>query len=281
MTNDLAVVFAGFDRMEGHVLDSAGIIGGTTGTVSSGAVGSPGFRMLAVKDAQNIGAPEPDAVPITGDDDYQAGFLFPSAQVRKFVATMAVLGLDINAILNGSNAYAIGNSEAGFLDASPFTVLNLAILTTSQAKSAQGSDQGQGMFSGYIVPQIQGVPLGRQTMQERAAGISRIGFVQSKSAQFPWGETFTLGVHKILQAVLIPWISQYRKAMHRFTGDGATTVFGPLLYTPASSSLSDVVVYKNGYKFTSGVTVQTTAQTITISPAPASNDKIVVYYDHL
>ena len=137
------------------------------------------------------------------------------------------------------------------------------------------------MFSGYIIPQIQAVPLGRQSQTERAAGINRIGFVESKSAQFPWGETFTLGVHKILQAVLIPWISQYRKAMHRFTGDGSTMVFGPLLYVPASTSLNDVVVYVNGYRQTAQITVQQTAQTITFVSAPALNAKIVVYYDHL
>jgi hypothetical protein len=281
MPNDLAVLMAGFDRMEGHLTDSGGIIAGTTGTVASGAVGSPGFRVLAGKDAPNVGVPDADAIPITGDDDYQGGFIFPSAAVRRFIHTAAVLGLDINAIMNGSTAYAVGNSEVGFLDASPFTVLSMALILTSQAKSAQGADQGQGLFSGYIIPQIQGVPLGRQTLQERIAGISRIGFIESKASQFPWGETFTLGVHKITQAVLIPWISQYRKAFHRFTGDGATTVFGPLLYQPATTSLLDVVVYVNGYKQTSGITVQQGAQTITFAPAPATNAKIVVYYDHL
>lgn len=278
--NDLAVIFAGFDRMEGHVLDSAGVIGGTSGTVASGAAGSNGFRVLAAKDAQNVGAPDPDAVPVTGDDSYQGGFIFPSAAVRKFTLTAAVLGLDINSYMNNIAAYPIGNSEVGFLDASPFTTLPLALILTSQAKSAQGSDQGQGMFSGYIIPQIQGVPLGRQTLQERIAGINRIGFVESQAAQFPWGETFRLTIHGIQSAVLIPWMSSYRKAMFRATGDASTTVFGPLLYQPATTSLLDVVVYVNGYKQTAGVTVQQTAQTITFGSAPALNAKIVAYYDH-
>lgn len=279
--NDLATIFAGFDRCEGHVLDSGGVAGGTSGTVASGAAGSPGFRVLAVKDAQNVGAPEPDAVPITGDDAYQSGFIFPSAQVRKFTLTAAVQGLDINGYLNSTSPYSVGNSEVGFLDATPFNTLSLCLVLTSQGKSAQGSDLGLGMFNGYIIPQIQGVPLGRQTMQERAAGINRIGFVENQSAQFPWGETFNINVHKISQAVLIPWTASYRVAIHRFTGDGATTIFGPLLYQPASTSTADVVVYKNGYKLTSGVTIQQTAQTVTIAGAPALNDKIVVYYQHL
>lgn len=278
--NDLAVIMGGFDRAEGHVLDSAGIIGGTSGTVAPGAAGSAGFRILAAKDAQNIGAPEPDAIPITGDDVYQGGFIFPSAAVRKFTATAAVLGLDINGYLNNIPPYAIGNSEVGFLDATPFTTLSLALLVTSQAKSAQGTDTGQGMFNGYIIPQIQGVPLGRQTLQERAAGINRIGFIENLAAQFPWGETFKLGIHFITQAVLIPWISSYRKAMHRFTGDNVTTVFGPLLYPPATTSLLDIVVYVNGYRQTANITVQQTAQTITFTTPPANNAKIAVYYDH-
>lgn len=281
MANDLASIFAGFDRAEGHVLDSTGIIGGTSGTVAVGAAGSPGFRILAVKDAQNAGSPDADAVPITGDDVYQGGFIFPSAQVRKFTLTAAVQGLDVNSYMNNISPYAIGNSEVGFLDATPFTTLNLALILTSQQKSAQGGNQGLGMFGGYIIPEIQGVPLGRQTFQERAAGINRIGFVESQAAQFPWGETFKLGVHQILSAVLIPWLSAYRKALHRFTGDGATTTFGPLLYQPATTSLSDVVVYINGYKQTAGITVNQSAQTLTFAPAPANNAKIAVYYDHL
>lgn len=282
MANDLAVIMAGFDRMEGQVLDTAGVIGGTTGTVAPGATGSNGFRVLGGKDAQNVGAPDPEVTPDTGDDSYLGGFIFPSAQARKFIHTAAVLGLDINGIINSTLPYAIGSAEVGFLDVQPFLTISMALILTSQAKSAQGSNLGQGEFSGYIIPQIQGVPLGRQTLQERAAGISRIGFVESQAAQFPWGETFKLGVHAVQTAILIPWIAPYRLAMYRATGDGSTVTFGPLLYQPASVNIAtDVSIYVNGYKQSAGVTVNQTAQTITFISPPANGSKICIIYGHL
>lgn len=281
MSNDLATIFAGFDRCEGHVLDVAGVIAGTAvAGPATGAAGSPGFRLLGIKDAANIGVPDPVDTPITGDDHYIGTFLYPSAAARKFTLTAAVQGLDINQILGNGNAMAIGNSEVGFYDNVPFAPVNVALIVTSQSKSAQGSNVGLGLWGGYILPQIQIVPLGRQTLQERAAGIMRFGVIESQGAAYPWGETFQQGVHGITQAVEIAWTANNRKAMHRFTGDGATTIFGPLLYPPATTSLNDVVVYKNGYRLTAGVTVNIAAQTLTFAPAPANNDKIAVYYDH-
>lgn len=280
MSNDLAVIMAGFDRIEAHVLDSSGVIAGL-GNLLPGQ-SSNGFRLLAVKNAPNIGVPNADTTAITGDDDYQGGFGFPSQQVRQTVAEFAVEALDVNGYLGGGSPYAIGNSEVGFLDASPFAPSNLAIIANGQAKSAQGANLGLGLFTGMIFPQIQGIPLGRQNMQERAAGNNRIQLIASKAAQFPWGETFQQAVHTIITAVQVPFIANNRKAMWAARGDGVTTVFPTdLLYTPASSSLSDVVVYKNGYKMTTGVTVSVANKRLTFSPAPANNDKLACYYDHI
>lgn len=281
MTNDLSFITAGLDRIEGQVLDTNGIIAGTTGTVASGAAGSAGFRILGAKEAQNIGAPSPDIVPVTGDDAYLGGFIFPSAAARQFALVCAVMGFDVQGYLGSGSPYNIGNSSVGFIDVSPFAPVNVALITNNQAKSQQAGNVGNGIWSGYILPKVQGIPLGRESMQERAAGAIRMAFIISPTDRFPWGETFNPSVHTISTAVYVPWSGNNRKAFQRFTGDNTTTVFGPLLYTPASSSLNDVVVYVNGYRRTSGITISTTAKTLTFSPAPASNDVIAVYYDHV
>lgn len=280
MSNDLQWITAGLDRIEGHVLDSNGIIAGTTGTVTAGATGSPGFRILGAKEAANIGAPVPEITPITGDDAYLGGFIYPSPNARQFLLTAAVVDLQIGQYFGAGNTINVGNSSLGFLDVVPFSIINVALITVSQAKSQTSGNVGTGIWSGYILPKVQAFPLGRETQAERAAGVARWQFVISMSDRLPWGETFTSGVHGIQTAGYVPWSANNRKSFHRFTGDNNTTVFGPLKYIPASTSLLDVVVYQNNYRKSSGVTINTTTKQLTFTPAPALNDVIAVYYDH-
>lgn len=279
MTNDLQWVMAGLDRIEGMVLDSSGNICGTSTTAPTGAAGSNGFRILGAKDAP-ASAPEPTLVPVSGDDNFIASFAFISANVRSFVLTAAVQDLQVGQYMGSGNAYAIGNSEIGFVDGSPFAPVNVALLFNSQAKSQVAGNVGQGIWNGIIVPKAQGIPLGRQTFAERAAGIMRYMFIFSMADRFPWGETFNQSTHGFSTATLLPWSSNNRKGWFRFTGDGSTKGFGPLKDTPASTSLLDVVVYVNGYKQTTGYTVDIPSKMINFSAAPVINGIGAVYYDH-
>lgn len=280
MSNDYAWLTAGFDRIEGQVLDSSGNIAGTSGTVATGAVGSAGFRIIGGKSA-NAAVPPPVVTPVTGDDAYLAGFVFPSNAARTFQLKAAVQDLNVQQYLGSGNAIAVGLSEVGFLDVNPFTPINVALILVSQAKSQTPGNVGTGIWSGVIIPKAVGIPTGKETFQERAEGVMNFTFVFSQADRFPWGETFKTSTHGVSLASILPWSANNRKSFHRFSGDGATTAFGPLQYTPASTSLNDVVVYVNGYRRTANVTVSTTNKTITFSVAPLVNDIIAVYYDYV
>lgn len=279
MTNDLQWVMAGLDRVEGMVLDSSGNICGTTSTAPTGAAGSNGFRILGAKEAP-VSAPDPTTVPVTGDDNYIAGFVFASDAVRSFILTAAVQDLNVAQYMGSGNAYAIGNSQVGFVDGQPFGPINVALLFNSQLKSQTPGNVGQGIWGGIIVPRAQGIPLGRQTSAERAAGIMRYSFTFSMADRFPWGETFNSSVHGVSQSSHMPWSANNRKAWFRATGNAALTTFGPLTYTPASTSLNDFVVYVNGYRRTANITVDTVNKQFTFTSPPANNDVIAVFYDH-
>lgn len=280
MTNDLQWVMAGLDRIEGMVLDSSGNICGTSTTAPTGATGSNGFRILGAKEGAAT-VPPPDVVPVTGDDAYIAGFVFASAAPRQFALTCAVQDLNVNQYMGNGNAIAVGNSEIGFLDVRPFAPVNVALLFNSQMKSQMTGNVGQGIWGGVIVPRAQGIPLGRETFAERAAGIMRYQFVFSMADRFPWGETFNSSVHGIDQASMVPWSANNRKGWFRATGNNAILSFGPLKDTPASTSLLDVVVYVDGYRQYSGVTINAVTKMVTFGSAPATNAVIAVYYDHL
>jgi hypothetical protein len=99
--------------------------------------------------------------------------------------------------------------------------------------------------------------------------------------RFPWGETFNSSVHGVNSASMMFWSANNRKGWFAATGNNAILTFGPLKDTPASTSLLDVAVYVNGYRQTTGVTIDATNKTITFGSAPASNAVIAVFYDHL
>lgn len=280
MTNDLQWVMAGLDRIEGMVLDSSGIISGTSPTRPTAITGSNGFRILGAKEGAAT-VPAPDVVPITGDDAYIAGFVFASAAARQFALTCAVQDLNVNQYMGNGNAYAIGNSEIGFLDVRPFAPVNVALLFNSQMKSQTPGNVGQGIWGGVIVPRAQGIPLGRETFAERAAGIMRYQFVFSMADQFPWGETFNSNVHGKDQASMMPWSSNNRKGWFAFTGDGNSKTFGPFKDTPFSTAVADNPVWVSGNRLYSGYTIDATLKTITFTNAPASSAPGALYYDHI
>ncbi len=276
--NTYDFITAGLDRIEGWLLDSNGVINGTSATTTKGATGNGYIRLLGAK-ALPLGVPEPETVPITGDNAYLGGFVFPSAATRQFMLTAAVSGLKNNEYLGSGKFVNIGNSSVGFLDGKPFNPLDVALITVANAKSQQAGQVGQGLHTGYILAKVQGIPIGQETQQERAAGQFRYMFIVSLTDAFPWGETFNVSTHGYESASYLPWTSNYRKSMFRFTGDGATLAFGPLPHTPATTDVNDIVVYVNGYRRYTGYTVSTATKMITFAPAPADNASIVVYYD--
>lgn len=276
--NTYDFITAGLDRIEGWILDSNGVINGTSATTTKGATGNGYFRLYGAK-ALPLGVPEPETVPVTGDNAYLGGFVFPSAATRQFMLTAAVSGLKNNEYLGSGKFVNVGNSSLGFLDGKPFSPVDVALITVANAKSQQSGQVGQGLYTGYILAKVQGIPLGQETEQERAAGQFRYMFIVSLTDAFPWGETFNQSTHGYEAASYIAWSSNSRKSMFRFTGDGATQTFGPLPHTPASTDVNDIVVYVGGYRRYTGYTVNTAAKTITFTPAPADTASIVVYYD--
>lgn len=286
--NVLKYIAAGFDRLEGQILDGNNIANGTSPStqVATGAVGSPGFRITGVKTSA-ITVPEPDVVPVTGDDSYLAGFIFPSANVRSFDIEAAIEDLTNITYFQQTKTYNIGNASVGVLDIPTPTLPSISLIAVSNAKSEQTGSVGNAQFAGVLIPVCQIFPLGRTTFSERAAGVFRARVVMTQGQAFPWGETFTTTNVGTTAGTVVEWSAPHRKAIHRFTGDNGTLTFGPLNYIPASTSLNDVIVYvvdaTTGVPTiqTSGVTINQAAKTLTFAVAPTTNSKIVVFYDYV
>lgn len=279
--NVIQTIAAGFDRLEFGILDNNGFFAGATGVVTAGAVGAAPGRMKAVKVA-NPTVPNPDAVPITGDNDYQGGFIFSSNAVRAFDIEAAVDDFNIVAALQQTNVENQGDISLGLLDPEAANYPSVCLLLVSNAQSKMAGSGGVTGFSGLIVPKCQLVPLGRPQFQERGAASVKFRVVVNSTDRYPFGKTFTDATNGTTGTRFIPWTAENRISMMRFDGDAATTTFGnssATPHTPASSSLSKNRVFVNGLIQNAGVTPNVGARTITFGAAPAATP-IVWFYEY-
>lgn len=282
MPNNVNNFFSdGLDSAFLQVLDTNGNLGGIGSSLTAGTFDN-GVQLKGAK-ALPATVPESETVPNTGDDIYLGGIVYSSAAPREFVFTAAISNFLPSQYMTGgvNKAYNIGNSTISFQDPQNFNTVSCAILANAKAVSQETTSQGQAMYDQLILFQVLGTPLGRESREERAAGIYRWKFVVNQSSQMPWGETFNSSVHGVTGATSGDMSSNYRKAWAVSTGNGVATAFTGLQFTPASTSLSEVLVYVNGYRQTTGVTVSTSGKSVTFSVAPANGAVIAVLYSYI
>lgn len=276
--NVKSLIAAGFEILEFHVLDSVGYASGATGTVASGATGAAAGRIKAVK-TMDIQVSDPEAVNITGDDNFQGQFIFAPNQGPSFIIEMAINNLTNDAVFQSTTVEDLGNISLGVEQPADPSYPDITLLAVSRAKSKEVGTDGVSQYAGVIIPKTQIVPLGRSGFNERGEATYRYRVIASTSDADPWGKTYTNATNGTTGAVIRPWSAANRVTTHRFTGDAATLAF-VLSQTPASTSLSDVIVFKDGLRMTTGVTVVVATKTVTFSVAPATGSKIVIFYEY-
>lgn len=187
------VIAAGFERLEYHILDSAGYAAGATGSVTAGSTGAPAGRILAVK-TMDIQIIEPEDVDVTGDDGYQGGFVFGPAGGPSFTIEVAVNNLTNDAVFQGTEVENLGDISLGVEQPIDPNYPDVALLAVSRAKSKAAGSDGTSLYTGVIVPKCQIVPLGRAGFNERGEAVYRYKVKASTSDADPWGKTYRASV---------------------------------------------------------------------------------------
>lgn len=276
--NQKQLIAAGFERLDFHILDSAGIAAGTTGTITSGATGSAGGRFKGVQTAE-IKVGEPDNVNIPGDDSNQGSFVFGPAEIPSFDIIVGVMDLSIEAAFQSTTVFDEGSFSWGVLDPGSPSYADVALLGVSRAKSKVSSNDGVSHFQMIAVPKCQIIPLGRDSYQGRTGAGFRFRVLPTRADAYPWGLTLKDSVQGTQNGVIFPFTAPNRTTFHRWTGDGSTTGF-TAGENFATAAVAECRVYIATTLTTGGVTPTSGAKTLTISPAPANNAKIVAYYQY-
>lgn len=275
------IISAGVQLAQYSFLDSDGYVAGTTGTAATGANGSPMGTILGIQQA-NVTIPEPDRVPVPGDDTTLGAFQFDSTETPGFNIVVGVHDLGLDAAAQGTNVVLDGSMTLGVLQPSQPTYRDALIILTSVAKSFESDTRGTSKFSHYIIPKVTMTPLGRVDWQGRTDAAFQYACVANVSTTRGHGATMKtgMGYEGTESATVIPVFSDNRITAQRWVGDGVTTVFN-IAKKPVTSGVVYNRVYINGLIRLSGVTIDATAKTLTITPAPALSDKIVMYHEYV
>jgi hypothetical protein len=272
------LIAAGFERLDFMVLDSAGIGAGATGSVSSGAAGAACGRLLGVQTAEaKVGNAE--TVNIPGDDGNQGAFIFGPAEIPPFDIIVGVQDLSADAAFQTTTVFDEGSVSWGVLDPGLPVYVDVALIAVSRAKSKVSGSDGVANYSGILVPKCNLVPLGRVTFQGRAGAGFRYTVQPTRADAYPWGRTLKDSDQGAQNGVIFPWSAPNPITMHRWTGDGATTAF-TVGENFATAAVAECRVYVNTTIKLTGVTPSLGTKNVTITAAPALNDKVLAYYQY-
>lgn len=270
-------IAGGFKLAYYTLLDTSGFATGFSGSVTAGATSSPAGRIKGAQVAP-IQLPEAPVSNVLGDNVPIGAFLFVSEEVPNFQMQVAVRSLTNEAKFQGTKVQDIGNFSMGVLQPESVTPVDMAVWFIRDIKSRETSTVGKSAYETLLCPKVQAIPLGANFTQREVASFT-YQVIVNPSAATPMGNTLTLAANGAEIAPALIYTSDYPVFLDSFLGNGALQTFN-LTFTPASSSLSDVLVYVEGVRLPAGVTVSTVAKTITFSSAPDNNARIEVWYQY-
>ncbi len=162
----------------------------------------------------------------------------------------------------------------------------MMFIAVSNAKARTAGVAGLGMYGGVFCNRAQMVAQGRTAFANRAAGLFEGTITLNAFDSYPWGETFKTSVEGYQQSFIEDWTLAFPVTCHRWTQTGGAITKFFLGEVPASTSLSDVLVYvldtnQVPTRQTVGVTISAVDNSITFGSAPAASSDIVAYYGYV
>lgn len=274
------VIAAGFYDAFFGISDTNGFLVGNTGTAPTAGVaaGSPMGRIDGVKVA-DVSIVEPETVPVTGDDGTLGQFVFEAAGLPSFTLEAGIHDFDLEALAQGTSVYTISEVDFGVLQPKTPVYPDMFLVLQRRAKSKVSGSDGVSEWEGYVLPKVQMIPLGSPNFTERAAASTRYRVNTNIADRHPLGLTLTESTFGTEAAPVIDFTADNPIHFHRFTGDGVTTVFGPLAYTPVSQAKSMAAINGLLRLPTTHFTVNTSSKMVTFLAAPGSGAIVIVGYE--
>lgn len=258
---------AGFDRIEWGLVNASGLVYGTTlnGPTAGAAAGEPMLRLRGARTLP-VTIPEPERVPVTGDNEILAAFQFPGGELPNGILEVAVNNMGFNAIAQGTKVRTLGGYSVGALGPNgnvyPTMCLNLLRQTSKQDSGETGLPGWEGVW----IPRCTLTPLNAE-ITERQFNPYRYAVNINPSDRAMLGYTFTEGIDGYTSTAMMDFEGDYPAHQDNWKGNAVLTAF-TLAYTPVSAT--EVMVALNGVLQTYTAHYTVSGNTLTMLSAPGS-----------
>jgi len=259
-----------------YFIDNNGFVtGGSPTAPSQGAAGSAALRIRAIKSAAPT-IPDPEVTQVTGDDDLEGEFQYPSIASRRFNVEYSIESHSRNATLLNVTQQQWGEILAVPMDIPNPPDYNVGVILQSKAKKKNTGVDGLAAWSGVIVPLATATPLGRAGFDERGAAVFRLSISPQKAGYDPFGITIQESTYSTSAARYLPFTSEYPITLHAWRGTGALAQF-TLDYQPVSAAKTPG--YSNRVLLSTSSVVTTAPYSVTFGSTPAGAAAINVVYE--
>ena len=269
-------VSAGTKQSYFGLVDDNGFLKGSSATAPANGASSPMLRLRGIQTA-TPGVQEPEDVDIEGDDGVDATITFEATTLPSFVAGFSQHDLETDALMQETAVETLGDYDFGVLQPEDPGRPNGTLIVQGQSVSKDDANAGLAVWSGFILPLVTAVPLGRETFEGRTPASNRIKFSAQKASKKPWGVTIASGDLGTTAAPIIPFSGPHPLLMHRITGNGSTDTF---TLPKAVAGLNSVFAFEETALLShgSGLTATVGSTSLVFDSAPAAGARVVVLY---
>lgn len=258
---------AGFDRIEWGLVNTSGLVYGTTlvGPTAGAIAGQPMLRLRGARTLP-VQIPEPERVPVTGDNEILASFQFPGGELPAGILELAVNDMDFNAIAQGTKVRTLGDYALGSLAPNGNVYPTICLSLMRQTSKQDSGETGLPGWEGKWIPRCTITPLDAETT-ERAFSPYRYAININPSDRSMLGYTFTEGIDGVTSMAMMDFEGDYPPHQDNWKGDASRTAF-TLNYTPVNPT--NVMVCLNGVLQTYTAHYTVSGNTLTMLTAPGS-----------
>lgn len=248
--------------------------GGTPTAPANGlTTGNPSYNIVGIKTA-NPTVPEPETVPITGDDILIAEFDFPSIATRRFTVDVAVGDMNLTANMQGTLVETVGDIKVGALDIADRLELDSYLILQGRAKKQDAGLKGKKAYEGVFIPLAQTIPLGRVGFTERGAAVYRFSVAPQLTSNNIWGITIAAANAGTEGLRYREFSSEYPVAIDVFSGNAIVTDW-ILKHEPVNATKT-VAFWDRVQRTVTGVVAATHAATVA---AARTGGRVVFVYE--
>lgn len=275
LDNILQWFSAGFGRCQAGTVDSSGYFTGDDGTPAS----ATGTGMLQLWGATaSVPSPQPRIVTPEANNGKVGSIQLAPIETVSFQLGLKVMNQTFAALVQGTKVHAL--EEWSFVDFDPLdpTYATMCFAFSRPASSKVSGSPGNG-WEHLLLPSCQ-VNFDGVGQLQTGANEATYNFTVTvnRAQKYPWGLAYSLTDNGTTESSGKVFWTENPWTMHAFTGDNSDTTV-VVDYTPVSTTLNTKnLVYVNGTKETSGVTIS--SKTYTWGAAPGTSAKVVIAYEH-